>query len=453
MVHLLIPHEASANAANIWLAVADGPVPAGDAVLHYGQDRLSLDAAGWQHWASQSGRHVLHYRTVALQGLAAATSYPLAWRIQDEVVADGSVTTLPERLPALDEPPFTIMLTSCFSARRRQSALAGASYFHLPHGRRPVLKLHCGDQVYLDDPVHYFLVSTHSEEQLENLFFETYLATWGQGENEVGSGFNEILKSGANYFSPDDHELWNNAPNPATLIQDTWRSSGRRAWQKAAKELYRIFQADRLLTSFEVGELAFLVVDTRMERAPGSKTFLPAEDMARAGAWVRGLTGPGVLVLAQPIFEKAGGWFSQRLVDRVLPDYAQYADLVAHLASSRHSIVILTGDVHYGRLARCVLRDDVEIVEVVSSPLALVHPWVGGDWHPAPSLFPASASGAPIGRRPVLNYHDWNSAHNHFVTLEFAGVGDSVRMAVRDWRIGDILGEHSGHLVETLRLR
>jgi hypothetical protein len=435
MPYLLAPHEVSTNSARVWLAAADSPAPLEGSVLEYGNDSRRLDAAGWHRWMSGDGQHVLHHRTLTLHNLTPATTYPLAWRIRDREEADGAVMTLPDRLPALDETPFTVLLGSCFCSRRHESAVAGSAYFHLPHGRRPVLKFLCGDQVYLDDPATYFLRHTHRAQELERLFFENYVRTWGQRDET--SGFNQILKSGANYFSPDDHELWNNAPNRATLVRDTWTAGGRGAWKKAATELYRIFQTDQLLTSFAVGQLSFLVVDTRMERAPGSTTFLPPAEMDRVGHWVRALTGPGVLVIGQPVLEARGGWFSQRVIDRTLPDYEQYGDLVRHLASSQHSIVILTGDVHYGRLARCFVRADLELIEVVSSPMALVDDKVGGRWHAAPSFFPAtSVPGAPITRVLVRTDPDWNRADNHFVTLEFTGVGDSVRMEVYDWRIG-----------------
>ena len=50
------------------------------------------------------------------------------------------------------------------------------------------------------------------------------------------------------------------------------------------------------------------------------------------------------------------GSLTERLADLGLPDYEQYEDLVRILCRTRHSVVILTGDVHFGRVARCSLR-------------------------------------------------------------------------------------------------
>jgi phosphodiesterase/alkaline phosphatase D-like protein len=434
MPYLLVPHDVSSTTATIWLSAADLPRPRAGSLLEYGEDEQTLDAAGWRRWSTSDGQRVLHYRAVTLRKLEADRQYRLAWRVDGEVQAHGEVRTLPERLPGIGETPLTVLLGSCFAVRRDQEGRAGTAYFHLPYPRRPVLKFLCGDQVYLDDPAFQFLRNTYSARELEHLFFENYLATWGQPDR--GSGLNQVLTRSANYFTPDDHELWNNAPNFATLIRTSWSRSGREAWKKAATALYRIFQTDRLLTPFKLGRLSFMVVDTRMERASGSRTFLPPAEMKKVGQWIHRLQGPGVLVIGQPVFSRGGGWFSQTWIDRELPDYEQYADLVRHLASSRHSIVILTGDVHYGRLAQCRVRADLDLVEVISSPMALVDEKVGRRWSAAPEHFPArSVPDAPITPQRITTHSDWNRADDHFVTVEFTEVGTSVRMQVRDWRI------------------
>jgi hypothetical protein len=434
MAKLLVPHEVSATTADIWLAAANEPPIAADTVLEIGGRRVPLDIAGWRRWPRGGEPQLLQYRTAAIRHLSPGIDYRLTWRDPPgNVLSEGSVTTLPERLPAIDETPFTVLLASCFCEARQGSDQAGATYFHMPHARRAVLKFLCGDQVYLDDPASYFLLNTHRPQELRRLFFDNYLRTWSQWR--PASGFLEILKSGANYFGPDDHELWNNAPNFASLIRDTWRAGGRNAWLKEALELYRIFQTERLLTFFRIDPLSFLVVDTRTAREAGSRRFMPAAEMDRVRQWVADLDGPGVLVIGQPVFEERGGRFSQWFVDRSLPDYDQYRELIAALASSQHSIVMLTGDVHYGRLARCRLPGGAELIEVVSSPMALVDRRVGGRWSAAPSYFPAeSASGGRIGR--IETERRWKQTANHFVTLEFHGVGQSARMQVRDWPAG-----------------
>src|SRR5205809_7973197 len=103
-------------------------------------------------------------------------------------------------------------------------------------------------------------------------------------------------------------------------------------------------------------------------------------DLDRLDQWIRNLEGPGIFSLGQPIFAAQAGFFG-RFADWNLPDFEQYADLVRVLASSRHSLVLLTGDVHYGRIASCLLPSGLELIEIISSPTALVDKSVGGKWH------------------------------------------------------------------------
>ena len=70
---------------------------------------------------------------------------------------------------------------------------------------------------------------------------------------------------------------------------------------------------------------------------------------------MRGLDGPGVLVLGQPLYAHSGG-----KKDRTLPDFqADYSRLAALIESTlrgaadqpAHDILMLSGDIHVGRYA------------------------------------------------------------------------------------------------------
>ena len=87
----------------------------------------------------------------------------------------------------------------------------GRTYMNLPSAARPHIKFLCGDQVYLDDPWHDFLNPFRSRNWLEHRSFKIYLDNWSQQTAE--GGFGQLLKNGANFFSSDDHEFWNNAPD------------------------------------------------------------------------------------------------------------------------------------------------------------------------------------------------------------------------------------------------
>lgn len=166
------------------------------------------------------------------------------------------------------------------------------------------------------------------------------------------------------------------------------------------------------------------------------------KDLKALGAWTGELKGPGVLVLGQPLLTARTG-FARSFIrkglketfagyfDKDLPDYAQYENLIGYIRSSEHSIVILTGDVHYGRVAHGDLQagSQAKLVEVISSPMQAVLDDKGsplfGKYKEAPSQdFPGFVSTEVCSRQ------------NHFATVEFhSKEGGEVNMTVRSWPI------------------
>jgi hypothetical protein len=118
-------------------------------------------------------------------------------------------------------------------------------------------------------------------------------------------------------------------------------------------------------------------------------------------------------------------------IDRDLPHYAQYKDLVGHIKSSDHSVVILTGDVHFGRVACGELKPGSEttLVEVISSPMHAVlsdkdEPLFGTYKNASTNYFPITENREVLHRR------------NHFATVRFfLGEDGRVNMEVRAWPI------------------
>jgi hypothetical protein len=133
------------------------------------------------------------------------------------------------------------------------------------------------------------------------------------------------------------------------------------------------------------------------------------------------------------MLSKKAGLFG-RWMDWGLADFKQYPRLAEALLAARHSVVILTGDVHYGRVAICELTPGRDIVEVVASPLALVAPWPENKWKPAPDWFPDSAINT-VARRPVRTVEGFRLNANQFSTIGFARSGSYVRMQVRAWPV------------------
>jgi len=428
--YLLVPHSLlRPGQAVVWVGVVkeSGNLP--NLTL---QSNAGMHPLGpWKTLIGQSNGFRLDYQRVTIDTLQAGAPYRFLLMAHGQVLADCQLRTLPAQLPTLGEPEFIVLLASCFCSARDEGGTLGQTFTQLPGAERPNIKILSGDQVYLDDPATHFLWHTHTRAELEEEHFANYLRTWTQ--TGLAGGFQQVLKDGANYFSSDDHEFWNNAPSWASFVRDSWSAQGRANWMAAARSLYNAFQTEEAVTQFNVGTLSFFIADTRINRDEQRQQFMTSNDLAALKRWISNLQGLGVLVIGQPVLSDRAGW-SGKLTDWNLPDYQQYQELVQALTQATRSIIILTGDVHYGRVASCQLRPDVELIEIISSPTALVNKLVGGKWNAAPKRFPAfDVPGAvQTGVRTDLNF---TLTDNHFLTLGFSSVGTRTRVVVKAWPI------------------
>lgn len=433
MPYLVIPHGVTADTATVWVGALDEGLGRARLVVTPPPPLPPLPLPG--RWAAQDGSHTLEYARYNFAALDPRTEYRVELFAGGSPPVEARFTTLPRALPTLDDKAFTVMLGSCFYERKDEGGTLGNTFFNLPEGKRPDIKLWCGDQVYLDAPWYYHSTHTHTRAELERLHFDTYWRAWSQAG--TSAGFNEALRRGANYFVADDHEFWNNAPNWASLYPGTWRQQGRDDWWAVARSLFDAFQSDfssgSAVVEFAVPPLSFFIADTRVNRTPDLKRFMLDSDLERLRGWVANLRGPGVLSLGQPLFaEKAG--FKGRFTDRNLPDYGQYEEVARIVAGSSHSIVMMTGDVHYGRIAQCWLGTGAELIEVISSPTSLVDEKAGRDWDPPPGNYPAfEIRGA--GKAMINVVRDYTIVDDHFLTAEFADVGGRVRMVINAWPV------------------
>ena len=280
--------------------------------------------------------------------------------------------------------------------------------------RRPHLKLLVGDQVYLDTPLQH-LILPMSRNRIKRHISRTYWYTW--------SKLGWFLSHGANICSSDDHEFWNDYPYRQPQLPALARRPSADTWKEQARDFLRWIQVAPppklpALTpgnTFTIGkeepELSFYIADTRINRVQAEgetpAEFMNAKDFRDLISWITGLSCPGVLVMGQPLLSEAEStakrWFDkyagnrpnsklvQRVVgwlgkqadrlvvtDRNLPYFTeQYAQLCQALIVAAHDVLVLSGDVHFGRVAEITRawvddRRPTRVFEVVSSPMALL---------------------------------------------------------------------------------
>jgi hypothetical protein len=175
-------------------------------------------------------------------------------------------------------------------------------------------------------------------------FFEKYRANWSLPDG--GPGYSEVLRQGATYFTSDDHELWNNAPNKTPVVLKTWFGPWRQEWYDTASELYDAFQTSARMMGFSVGRLSFLVADLRLDRTADRSRL---QRMDHRASSIGSMACPGrVLVLGSRAGGQAG--WKGNIADWGLPTTDSTGRWWRRY-SVRHDVVVLTGDVHFGRVA------------------------------------------------------------------------------------------------------
>ncbi len=349
--------------------------------------------------------------------------------------ATGTAATLPDRLPPLGSTPFICLVGSCFAHYNDAAGAAGAAYRALPAGARPDVKFLCGDQIYLDAPFPRYLLKVLEEKHLGPELLATYLSTWAQGGD--GRGFHEVLRTGANYFGSDDHEVWNNAPLPTATVRATWWPFGDHgaAWLRFATALYDQFQTPT--RSLAIQGRAAVVLRARHAAEPDGRSRHDSAARTTSPASVSGST---------PWTVRASSWSgspssSRRRGVGGLPDRLRARRLHASTPSSCArscvrrttcwcSPVTCITDALPGAASRAGRR----LSRSSRHPSPWSTPRVGGKWHRPPLVFPAVAvPGTTQAATWFEAAHDL--ATNQFATLEFSADGSRVLASVRAWPI------------------
>lgn len=401
------------------------------------------------------------YTLVEFTNLKPASRYTLSFSryidpIEDAVrgcwqqLRSGSFDTLPQRVPLKGKKPFTIGFGSCFY-NHRDGGQAAASYKALyargADSARPDVTFLTGDQVYLD--IGFDSLSLLPDE-IRQRVANDYATHW----QALGS----ILSRGGTWMLPDDHEYWNDYPFYDSLVPTLLAlkiKKVREAWTAVAKDAVNNVQCSPRIETFTLGkDLSFAVADVRSYRKDNG--FMAKKDFDVLTQWASSLKSPGVLVCSQPLIVEKG------MERNLLSFKSQYSQLLQALASSGHDIVLLSGDVHFGRIATVDLGNNgARLIEVVASPmsnLTYLNGIATAEPKSDPKKFPDPGEvSIPDWKHAKVKYDKkfnvstkrgyWLSAYpkrrtrEHFMTASFARLANgTLELLVDAWRVRERQG-------------
>lgn len=331
------------------------------------------------------GRVTVYGGDVSLSGLSENTRYEVTLHAVGRAAEldRALVQTWPGELRA-DGADFRLFLGSCFSLK----TIRGGANLKGLHGKlwssAPHLKVFCGDQVYLDIPLREPV--PRDADALQELILAKYVTNWQQDDQE--SHYGKLLRAGSSTFMSDDHEFWNNYPytpfyKPALRGLLDGRQLATDFKQTALRALGLFQQVPPGLRIFQLTKaepsLTLITLDGRYARTPQA-AHSPSDLSALCKA-LRACRGPVILVLSQPLFADAhdgrlSNFLATHITDRGLPDFPDYRTLVEAIAAFPHDVLILSGDIHNGRIGaqRAQFGNRHVVYEVVASPLSLVLP-------------------------------------------------------------------------------
>jgi hypothetical protein len=173
-----------------------------------------------------------------------------------------------------------------------------------------------------------------------------------------------------------------------------------------------------------------------------------------AGGLAGGVPGALIGLFGIDLAEDAAEAVVGEISDHNLPYFkAQYRRLTQALARAPHDMLVLSGDIHLGRIARTKVhhedgRDPTRIHEVIASPLTMLDtgPVTTQETRNSqthPRHFPVDLSLTAPGSAPgMVDYVKHLAARSgdrtpdHFMTLSFTSADEpgSVRVSVRAWQ-------------------
>lgn len=278
---------------------------------------------------------------------------------------------------------FRFLLASCYCRDEDPGALGRAARF-VATRFRPDATLLMGDQVYLDIPT----LSNFPEKNpaLLDMLERNYTRSW-LPDGAAEFTFADLLSVAPALCLPDDHEYWNNAPHPSPFIQNSWTAAGRAVWRRNADMLFDAFQNGSATpgapaTRVDVGPISLLALNGRTHRQEDlTASFSPAALTALDGwnADLRSSSRFPLFLTGQSMLDLPSSTFSGATADYMQSNYRDFPRVMGALdalAKERADVLLLTGDVHFGRVSELTptasLGTQTRLYEVISSPSTLV---------------------------------------------------------------------------------
>lgn len=352
-------------------------------------------------------------------------------------------------LPDSIDDGFTLLLSSCYCHESDAGAAADLTKFLIDW---PDLVMLVGDQVYVDMPLIEDIPS--SQPQLSQMLGDKYAKNF-QAADLAQPSLYHLLKLAPTACIPDDHELWNNYPQPAAWVEDSRTTSGRARLVPALRELYEDYQLGARgavgAQRFDVGPVHMLLVDARFDRMqppdldsriPGGNAndLFPATTARALSDWKVSLLDAhhdgklviGVLACGQILLDQMAGGLAGKF-DNNLQSFRQFGFIAAELrqlADAGVPVLYLSGDVHFSRVSAATYMETGHqcLFEVICSPSSLLAPL-----HPiSTAAMPSTPKPAP----PSFNANRYTTDYSHLLegnkvaALNFRKEGTGVKVTV-----------------------